>query len=182
MSEDKLTVRSVYGRPLSKMAGTKLDPPYLLLKKAGTLILESVRKEIKTDAAKHNAMNRAVGQPVSIPNSKEFVLSFKVSVKGKKIEISSDWPFVEHHLEGRDPYPMTWLTQAEGIKKVPMITSAGVVLVRMAPLTKEDAWIHPGFLKYNFLERGVRKGREAAAEMLAKEMLPSVLSTLDLLR
>lgn len=180
MADDKIVVRSVYRKPLSKMVGQDIAIPPDLMKRAGKLILESVRQEIKKDAAKHNAMSRLKGQPIPIPNSKEFVLSFKVQVQGNKIEITSTWPFVDVHLEGQNRHAMTWLTKIAGVDKVPMIQPNGVVLIRTAPLTSDKAWIHPGFLKYNFLNRGVEKGREKAAEMLAEELLPTLLQSTDI--
>lgn len=181
MAEDKIIVRSVYRKPLSKMVGQNIDIPPELMKKASKIILEAIRKEIKNDAAKHNAMSRLKGQPIPIPNSKEFVLSFKVQNNGNKIEISSTWPFVDVFLEGQNRHAMTWLTKVAGVDKVPMIQPNGVVLIRTAPLSSDKAWIHPGFLKYNFLNRGVEKGREKAAEMLAEELLPTLIQSTDIL-
>jgi hypothetical protein len=178
--DSRLISRSVYKKPLSKLVGQDIDIPMELMKKCGKLILEEVRKEIKKDASKVGAMGRAVGKPVPLPDSKEFVMSFKYQVKNRRIEITSDWPFSELHTEGKRAYPMVWLTQQRGVSKVPMVNSSGIVLVRTTPLNSDQAWIHPGFLKYNFLERGVQKGRERAAAMLAEELALKILAQTDL--
>lgn len=44
----------------------------------------------------------------------------------------------------------------------------GNKVVRTTPIRMKDAWIHPGFYKYTFLERGARKGREKAIQMLVE--------------
>ena len=42
---------------------------------------------------------------------------------------------------------------------VPLTTSTGEVIFRMAPLRTADAWIHPGIARFNFMERAVRKAK-----------------------
>jgi len=102
-------------------------------------------------------------------------------VMGQHIEIGSDWPFAEEHVKGNNPFRMTWLTQVEGVNGYLSSLVVGLRLFRMAPMTHDTAWIHPGFLKYTFLERGVRKGREQAATMLALEFLIPMIATRDIL-
>ena len=66
---------------------------------------------------------------------------------------------------------MKWLVQPK-VKYVPIVQHDGQVIIRTAPLSTDKAWIHPGFVKYNFIERGVRKGREK----VVKEMIDDFLA------
>ena len=70
---------------------------------------------------------------------------------------------------------MTWLTQAAGIGVVPIQTPDGNTIMRWAPKTTAEAWIHPGFKRYTFLDRGVKKGREKAATWLAENRTGDIL-------
>lgn len=183
------SLRSVYGGPLFKSVGGKINLTPGLLQKAGATILESVRRAIREDVAKSRAVARGRGKPVPLPDSQRFVESFQFRVKGKStLEFYSDWPTAEAHTKTPDErglqargendqpirptqgFPMTWLVQPD-VKKVPIITSDGVTLVRTAPMTTQEAWIHPGFIKYTFLERGVRKGRVQFIEDYAQEIV-----------
>ena len=74
---------------------------------------------------------------------------------------------------------MTWLTGPR-VKTVPLVTQEGRVIFRTAPLTTSDAWIHPGFLRYTFIERGVAKGRVKVFEDMAEEIVSLFLSERDL--
>lgn len=132
------------------------------IKKIAGILLKSVRAEILKDIAKSVSV-RGSG-PVPIPKSKSFVDSFKVKISGKKIEIYSEWPTASAHLNKKDkgPFPMKWLSNP----KVPYArieTKGGLSLVRSTP-SSPNFWVHPGFKKYSFLERGVRKGQKIAYE------------------
>ena len=169
-------MKAIYGKPWSRLVGESIPITTPLLKKAGNIILKSVLKELKKDLAKSANMGGR-GKPVPLPNSRRFVNSFSVSMRGRStIEIESDWPHAEQWVKGRDPFPMGWLTQERGVVKVPILTSAGTVIIRTAPFNSNNAWIHPGFAKYTFLARGIRKGREEAARMLAEEALMPLLA------
>jgi len=182
-------LRGVYGGPLGKSAGGAVQLPKALLDKAGEVLLESIRQEIRADVTKARAMARGRGKPVPLPDSPRFIESFKYRIKGKStVEFYSDWPTAEAHtktpdergLEGRGSdgrpipprqgFPMTWLVQP-AVKKVPIVTTDGLVLIRTAPMTTGDAWIHPGFIKYTFLERGIRKGKVQFIERYAQEIV-----------
>jgi hypothetical protein len=171
---DKITTRKVFGKRIVPIQGV-FTPTREMLTKAAKIILDQVVFEAKKDMALSRSMAAAGGHQVLLPKSEDFIKSFSASVEGSVIHIKSSWPLIEQHIEGRDPYPMTWLTQAEGVKKVPMITREGISVVRTTPLTTNEAWYHPGFKKFTFLERGARKGREKARVYLLKEMLPYML-------
>ena len=121
-----------------------LDRPTLM--KAARIILKAVKAEIRKDMMKARGIQGGGNQPVPLPDSRRFVDSFS------------------------KPRPMTWLVQPK-IKYVPIITGTGQVIVRTAPLTTATAWIHPGFVKYNFIERGARKGRQKVLDTLGQQIL-----------
>lgn len=186
---DDVRLRGVYGKPLLKRdAPNTAVMPMPMLKKAAEIILKSVKKEIMKDMAKTAGL-RGRGKPVPMPDSRKFVDSFSWKVVGKStIEIRSTWPTASSHTsvpgEGDNkkstpPYPMTWLTQPQ-VKVVPLVTQEGQVIFRTAPLTTADAWIHPGFLRYTFIERGVNKGRVKVFEEMAEEILGLFLAERDL--
>ena len=148
----------------------------LQMKTAADIILKTLKKEIKKDMAK--ASTRGAGQPVPIPNSRKFLASWKVRVTGRStIEITSNWPTAKAHTVEKKsgPYEMVWLMRP----KVPyarMVQKDGVVVVRTTPPQMGGtAWIHPGFKKYGFIERGVRLGKEAAIKALALELIQQAL-------
>ena len=184
MADESAALRGVYGKPLLKRdAPNTAKMPLPMLKKAAEIILDSIKKEIKKDMAKAAGL-RGRGKPVPIPDSVKFVDSFSWRVKGSStIEITSDWPTAVAHTISPDgdqakatkPYPMTWLTGPR-IKTVPLVTQEGRVIFRSAPLTTANAWIHPGFLRYTFIERGVKKGRVRVMEEMAEEILRLFLS------
>lgn len=176
MADDEfLRVRGVYGKPWSKMEG---DIPLTkeTLNRLGEILVESVVAEARKDLAKQGNSPTRRGQPEGIPASESFFESFSHRIQGKRtVEIVSKWPWVEQIVEGRPPYPMKWLTQANKVYKVPMMQSDGTVLVRTAPLRTQDAWIHPGFARHTFLERGIRKGRKKAAKVVLDEFVKQLM-------
>jgi hypothetical protein len=177
---DDVRIRGVYGKPLLKRDAPNVAVmPMPMLKKAAEIILKSIKKEIMKDMAKSAGL-RGRGKPVPMPDSKKFVDSFSWKIVGKStIEIVSNWPTASAHTStpGKDdnkkstePYKMTWLTQPQ-VKVVPLVTQEGQVIFRTAPLTTADAWIHPGFLRYTFIQRGVDKGRVKVFEEMAEEIV-----------
>lgn len=142
-----------------------------LLKRLGKALVDSVVVEAKKDLVKQGRSPTPRGEPEGLPTSDSFFDSFGFRISGKStIEITSTWPWVEQHVEGRKPYKMTWATRSQGVYRVPMAQPNGTVIVRFAPLRTADAWIHPGFARHTFLQRGVRKGRKAMAQMVLEEV------------
>lgn len=177
--------RGVYGTPIAKLAGVKVKLTRVQLQTSAEIILKAIKKEIKRDMAL-SAGIRPEGEPVRLPDTQRFVDSFKTRIRGQStIEIYSDWPtasahttklkpgFVENTRPDKSaPMEMTWLMKP----KVPLariVTQGGQVIVRTTPLSKnqDGPWIHPGFRKYTFLERGLRKGRIEAAKAIAAEVI-----------
>jgi hypothetical protein len=186
---DDVRIRGIYGKPLLKRNGpTAVQMPLPMLKKAGEIFLKSIKAEIMKDMAKSAGL-RGRGKPVPMPDSRKFVDSFSWKISGQStIEITSNWPTASAHTSvpgkgdkkgSTKPYPMTWLTQPQ-VKTVPIITQEGRVIFRTAPLTTTNAWIHPGFLRYTFIERGVKKGRVKVFEDMAEEIVGLFLADRDL--
>jgi len=187
--------RGVYGKPLAGLAGVKIPLTTAQLQVAANIILESIHAEIKRDMALSSGL-RPKGDPVPLPRSQRFIQSFKVRLKGAStLEIYSDWPtasahttklkpgFVENQRPDTSaPFEMTWLMQPT-VPLARIVTPGGQVIIRTTPLSTNQGgpWIHPGFKKYTFLERGLRKGRIKAAEALAGEILLKALKGVDVL-
>jgi len=187
---DDVRIRGIYGKPLLKRDGpTALQMPLPMLKRAGEIFLKSIKKEIQKDMAKTAGL-RGRGKPVPIPDSVKFVDSFSYRIKGKStIEITSNWPTAEAHLvvparritdlrgddiRATNTYKMTWLAGFPR-RTIPLVTQEGRVIFRTTPLRTADAWIHPGFIRYTFIERGVSKGRVKVFEEMAEEIVGLLL-------
>lgn len=160
-------LRGLYMKPL------KVHMDKGLMLQAAQIILDSVRDEARKDMAKARALGRAKGEPVLLPDSEDFIQSFTYQFRGNStVEIVSSWPTAQAHTEkGHDkPRKMTWLLRPN-VHIVPIVTSQGETLLRTAPLRLEDAWIHPGFARYTFIERGAKKGRARVIQEMAQEIL-----------
>lgn len=172
-------VGGVYGKPMSRMVGKPIPLERKVLEQIGKILVESVVVEARKDFAKQRKTPKA---PVGIPDTEDFFKSFSYKLVGKStIEVVSSWPYITQITEGREPYRMAWLTRQNGVNAVPLIDKTGQVIFRMAPLNLGHAWIHPGFAKHTFIQRGIRKGREKAMSLLADEAR-KVLLTGDILR
>ena len=183
-----------YGGPISKKAGSSLVMTREQLIKVGDIILEEIRKEIKIDAEKAGRV-RKPGEPVPIPLSPDFAKSFKVSVRGSStIEITSDWPTAGAHtnpaakinpdaptVKQTGPIEMKWLARP-AVPYARIVQSNGVVVVRTTPdpMQGQKYWMHPGFRKYTFLERGLRKGKVRAIQELAGELLAQLAGSTNI--
>jgi hypothetical protein len=168
----KIRTRGVYGKPWSKMVGEPIEITQKILQRLGRALVRSVVAEAKRDLALQGRSPTPKGDPEGLPTTESFLRSFGYKVAGKStVVITSTWPWIEQIKEGREPYKMTWLTRQRGVYRVPLVQSDGTVLVRMAPLTTQDAWIHPGFARHTFLERGVKKARKRMATILAQEVM-----------
>lgn len=173
--------RRVYGKPWSKlvkMGGFQLDSR--TLQRLGRALVRAVRQEASLEMARNK--NKQSGTPESLPDSKKFLDSFSYQIEGRStVAIVSTWPFIEQLVEGSGPYRMTWLTQQAGIGKVPMTQADGTVIIRTAPKQMANAWVHPGWARHTFIERGVERGRQRMAEIIRDEIAKH-LNGGDLLR
>jgi len=169
---NKVRLRGVYGKPWSRMAGQIPVTPDLL-DRLGKALVDAVVKEAKKDFAKQGSRPTRRGQPAGLPTDPSFFNSFSHRIKGKStIEIVSSWEWdIAPYIEGRPPGKMRKMTQTRGKKYVTIPQQDGRVLVRLVPFSTAQAWIHPGFAKHTFIERGVRKGREAMAKEIKEEVM-----------
>lgn len=176
----KLRVKGVYGTPWSKLIGEQAVIGRAELEILGKVMVEAVVAEAKKDFAKQGGKRTRRGKPEGIPGpgpfpthtthiEPQFFDSFDYEIVGQRtVVITSTWPWIDQITEGRRPFKMKWLTRANGVNAVPIVTHGGTVIVRMAPLTAADAWVHPGFARHTFIQRGIRKGRKKAAKEVAK--------------
>jgi hypothetical protein len=164
----------VYGKPWSKLMNEPIELTPIIMNKLGKAVLDGVRWEIKRALALAANLGGR-GQPRPLPNSPSFVESFQYRIAGSRtVEIITDWPFAKAWEEGKEPYEMSWLNRAE-TPVVPIITTSGEVILRAAPLTTEKAWIHPGFAKYSFLAKGIKRGRASATTIIRDEVILPLL-------
>lgn len=139
----------------------------------GKVIRDEIVKEAKAQARSDRKSKPASDDkksesvPEGIPNSQRFYDSFKWRIVGTKVEIYSDWPWINQIVEGRGPYKMTWLTQEKGVKKVPFSDPAGRVKILSTPAIVSDAWIHPGFASHNFIQKGWMNAAPKVRKMYA---------------
>ena len=166
-------VRAVLGGPLGKRFGTDIPLSRATMDAIGELLVESIVAEARRDLAVQGFVPTPEGQPVGIPTSDSFFESFGYRIRGRStIEITCSWPWITDVIEGRDPYKMTWLTRQKGSGPViPLVQRDGTVLLRAAPLTLDKAWIHPGFARHTFIQRGVRKARERLGEVIKSDVI-----------
>lgn len=131
--------------------------------KIGNYLIKAVKEEVQKDRDK-------MGQ---LPDTPEFDNSFTFEISGDEIILNSDWPWIDQYVEGRPEFEMYWLTQEYGARFVPIHQKDGSVVVRMAPLTLEDAWIHPGIARHTFVQRALDRTSEYIAELQIEALMTS---------
>lgn len=178
----RLRVKSAYGSPWSKLLGEGAVIGREELEILGKTMVKCIIAEAKKDYAKQGGRRTPRGDPEGIPGpppfpthtthiGPAFFKSFGYEIVGKRtVAVTSTWPWIDQITEGRRPYKMTWLTQANGVKAVPIVTHTGEIIVRMAPFSTADAWIHPGFARHTFIQRGIRKAKTEAAKIVSKRI------------
>lgn len=149
------------------------------MERLGGFLRDAIVFEGRKDLARQGMQPTPRGRPEGIPvsSSDAFFKSFHYEVKDNKIDIFSDWPWIDQILEGRKAYPMPWLTKERGVDKVPFPGSAKTVIIRSTPKYAREAWIHPGFRKHNFVRRGYEKARKKFEEELEKRVLEVLRKT-----
>jgi hypothetical protein len=183
-------LRGAYGKPVAKLGGQSVPLTPKQLRRFGEVLLEQVRAEARKDMQKSAGVGG--GGPVPLPRTQKFLDSFSYRISGgSTVEIVSDWPTAEAHTlpirserdldkkeAKRTPaFPMTWLARNR-VPYAKLELSGGEVLIRTTPnpLQGESYWMHPGFLQYTFLQRGIRKGREIFSQEIARELVEKQLS------
>lgn len=182
-------LRSAYSGTVAKGSQIDLSREQVLM--IGRIILEQIREEIAEDTQKAGGSGGS-GAPASLPQTKRFAESFQFQVSGDRtLQFTSDWPTARAHTMGRDKdldmeaknkggsgeFPMWWLTKPN-VPYARIVTSEGKIIVVSTPNPGdgEAMWVHPGFRRYSFLERGIRKGKQKALEALAGDILSQMLS------
>ncbi|NBQ99613.1 MAG: hypothetical protein EBT79_10515 [Actinobacteria bacterium] len=136
-----------------------------IVRRMAVILQEEVQRAAREEATPRT---KGSGQPLTLPNTESFFNSFKTRVKGKKtVEVVCTYPFIRALTEGREPYPMTWLTRAAGVPVVPIERADGTVILRATPGPGDRPWVHPGFLKHRFLDVAVKRARERIADVAA---------------
>lgn len=179
-------LKAAYAGTVGKKAGIELTPEDVEF--IGKTVIESIREEIRKDTAKAVG-NRQKGSPVPLPKTAKFAASFEYRVRGKTtLEFTSDWPTAEAHATkpkkgdggkagaATSEYEMTWLSKPS-VPYAKIIAQDGAVIVRSTPNPGKGGkyWIHPGFKKYGFLARGIRKGKEKAFKEILRRNMPEII-------
>lgn len=185
-------------RPWSDMDQMEI-PPEILVKIAEEF-LRIIKKEALRDFTQRGW---AIRDPKGGP---DLPRSFSYKIKAGRVEIYSTFYGLKQLTEGDIPErKMTWLTQeykkehpenfeltdgerkrgmSKTGKRMPLVVplkSGGSVIFRVAPLQMRDAWVHPGVAKFTFVQRALKKGREAAVKAVTDYLL-SQLAQGDILR
>jgi len=183
MSSLALKVRKVYNKPLSKrMENIEIDTRTLM--EFGKIICDSIKHEIAVDVGRARMGGR--GLPMRMTEGHKIGESIQYRVVNDSLEFYSEHPLIQKFTEGQGSFPMRWLDWKKGVRVVPIMTIQGLIF-RMAPggMKKDGGapsplWIHPGFRKYNFFERGVRKGREEVVRLFYERVVFPQLANTDI--
>lgn len=128
--------------------------------KIGDFLMEVLIEEIREDREQY-------GQ---LPDTGRFLDSFDYSIEDGVIQVTSDWPWIDRYVEGRDAYPMTWLTQQRGAFLVPIHRPDGTVVIRTAPFSIGDAWIHPAIARHTFIQRALNRTAQFVVNEFAEKI------------
>jgi hypothetical protein len=148
------------------------------LNACGRILVKSIVAEAKKDLAKQGGRPTGADQPIGVPADEAFFESFGYTLSGKDtIEIWSTWPFIDQILEGKPAYRMDWLRQESGVSKVPFPQPGGTVIIKSTPGPGQSSWVHPGFAKHDFLERGFKRASDEMEELLLDQITQVLSST-----
>ena len=144
------------------------------LEKIGKLLVASVVYEARKDLAKQGNGPTPTGIAEGIPASEKFFKSFYFKIEHETVVLYSSWPQIEQIVDGRQPFSMDWLTRQAGVSRVPMKGPQGTVLAKTTPASPQEAWMHPGFRKHNFIRRGYERARRQMDKMLAEQVVKAL--------
>lgn len=201
--EIQTRIRGALGGPFGKKLEVPMTPE--LLHRLGKCLVDSFIKEAKKDFAKRGWSGLA--QDGSAPIWDSF--SYKLRGESTVEVVSTFPYLAEMVSQEAKPHKMTWLTQeakdktpAEfplspkekklGMQKsghvsqgerlplvIPLKDKSGTVIFRAAPLTFQDAWVHPGIARFTFVRRAAQRGREQCIEIIKGEVLKTVAQSLS---
>jgi len=174
----EIKIKRTYGKTWAGLQNKDFITPEFL-NKIGEMLVEAIVFEAGKDFAKQGNKPTPPGEPEGLPRSVGFFDSFthKVVPRGGRVEIYSSWPWIDQLLEGREAYPMEWLTQQAGVSRVPMKGPGGTVLIRTTPASPQDSWIHPGFKKHTFVRRAYEKSRRKMKAMIDQQIMKTLKET-----
>lgn len=186
----KAKIQGPLGKSTDHMFKVLLTPERLA--QMGQCLVDSFIKEAKKDFAKRGWSGEAKDGSAPIWDSFDYV------VDGQTVTITSTYPHMEQ-LVGEDTLPRkrVWLTQEGknmspskyprtrrehdmGMKRggsagVPIKKAGGTVIFRTAPLTFDDAWIHPGIARSTFVQRAAKKGREECVKIIQEAVRDALI-------
>ena len=157
MADTKVNIKFVGSKDSDLINDSeKFELPLRLKKFYGETLVREISREAKIAAKKFSI----------VPDTPKFYNSFSYKIVGRTIEIITSWPWIDPLIEGTPEFPMTWLTREKGVNKVPIFLDNGSVIIRTAPLTTQDAWIHPKIAKHTFVEKGIEAAKVKALKKI----------------
>ena len=142
------------------------------------IIAKSVMLYLKAEAAAAVAK----GAPSFLQSGKfRSALGYKIEKDSRglfyfriTLKYNSRWKFINAYLNASQvpsPYKMRWLTRSQRKEnlKIPIKDKkTGELVFRSIPLTTDKAWVHPGIKRFNWIDRGVKKGINRAMPEVMK--------------
>lgn len=167
----QLRVRGAYVGAWAKRVGEQATVD--MVREMADVLQEEIRRAIREEA---HPRAKGTGEPITLPNTESFINSFRTRVVGRRtVEVVCTYPFIRALTEGREPYPMTWVTRAAGVPVVPIERSDGTVIFRATPGAGQRPWVHPGFAKHRFLDVAMKRARARVPEV-SKDALAKAVS------
>lgn len=187
-------IRRIYGGPVGKKIQVPVSDE--LLRKLGECMVKQFAHEAKKDFAKRGWSGQAQdgSSPIWESFSYRIVGGSTVEVTstypGLEQLVSRRgvqrrrMTWLTQEMKDKFParYPLTAGERRRNMRRggrvskgerlplvVPMTGGGGTVVYRTAPFKTQDAWVHPGIARFNFVERAARKGKTACIEILKRE-------------
>jgi len=164
MAEDghKLTVRTVYGKPLGRMDDAL----------ARAVTDDDIKRALKDLSRSVLARMRSGLQKTAYSPAAKAVLSaaVKIEIKSSSIVIKTMHPAFRPLVMGQKRQQMMWLSKAKA--PIPIVLDNGKVIFRSAtPKSLANGrWIHPGRPSTGLVEKSVKEARTAVRDRLKKHI------------
>lgn len=198
MGVNQQQIRSVLGGPLSRLTEVEFTPKRLA--QVGECIIKTLAEESKKYFAKRGWSGRDPegGKPIwdsfSYRIRGKSTLEITSTFYGMKELARGDipereMPWLTQEAKDRRPgeYKLTDKERQLGMKKtgrvskgqrlplvVPIQTKGGGVVLRRAPMTIGEAWVHPGIARFTFFETAVRKWRVRCGRIIAEAVVDAM--------